>query len=222
MNQIILKKFNPTILEKKRKERTAPICIIIGRKSSGKSVLVQDLLYHLTDIPTVLCVSDPSYEFNECYSKYIPEEFKYSSYNSDTIKKIIKDNPETGIILDDFPCDKKTLSDITNDILNLKDHNTMLITFQYTMLLFPLFMMNIDYVFIFRCNIRNNIKRLYDYFFSCFDTFTFDNFKKVFDVCTKNYECLVIDNTIKSNKIEDRVFWYKAIPNIIDSGRLVN
>ena len=28
--------------------------------------------------------------------------------------------------------------------------------------------------------------------------------------CTENYECLVLDNTSKSNKIEDVVFWYKA------------
>ena len=30
------------------------------------------------------------------------------------------------------------------------------------------------------------------------------------DSCTENYECLVLDNTGKSNKIEDNVFWYKA------------
>ena len=28
--------------------------------------------------------------------------------------------------------------------------------------------------------------------------------------CTENYECLVLDNTSKSNRIEDCVFWYKA------------
>ena len=28
--------------------------------------------------------------------------------------------------------------------------------------------------------------------------------------CTENYECLVINNNAKSNKIEDQVFWYKA------------
>ena len=28
--------------------------------------------------------------------------------------------------------------------------------------------------------------------------------------CTENYECLVLDNTSRSNKIEDTVFWYKA------------
>eukprot|EP00959_Pyramimonas_sp_CCMP1952_P252025 5265927-Pyramimonas_sp.AAC.1 len=35
-------------------------------------------------------------------------------------------------------------------------------------------------------------------------------FNQVMDACTENYECIVLDNTIKSNKIEDVVFWYKA------------
>jgi len=30
------------------------------------------------------------------------------------------------------------------------------------------------------------------------------------DACTENYECIVLDNTSKSNRIEDCVFWYKA------------
>ena len=30
------------------------------------------------------------------------------------------------------------------------------------------------------------------------------------DSCTENYECMVLDNTSKSNKISDCVFWYKA------------
>jgi hypothetical protein len=30
------------------------------------------------------------------------------------------------------------------------------------------------------------------------------------DQCTQNYECLVIDNTSQSNKLEDCIFWYRA------------
>jgi hypothetical protein len=30
------------------------------------------------------------------------------------------------------------------------------------------------------------------------------------DQTTENYECLVINNNAKSNKIQDMVFWYKA------------
>ena len=32
------------------------------------------------------------------------------------------------------------------------------------------------------------------------------------DQCTENYECLVIHNNAKSNKLTDQVFWYKAEP----------
>lgn len=35
-------------------------------------------------------------------------------------------------------------------------------------------------------------------------------FNQVMDSCTENYECLVLDNTSKSNRIQDCVFWYKA------------
>lgn len=35
-------------------------------------------------------------------------------------------------------------------------------------------------------------------------------FNKVMDACTENFECIVLDNTSKSNRIEDCVFWYKA------------
>ena len=28
--------------------------------------------------------------------------------------------------------------------------------------------------------------------------------------CTENFECLVIDNKVQSNNINDIVFWYKA------------
>tara|TARA_B110000495_G_C22529065_1_gene321924 strand:- start:298 stop:555 length:258 start_codon:yes stop_codon:yes gene_type:complete len=30
------------------------------------------------------------------------------------------------------------------------------------------------------------------------------------DQCTNNYECLVINRSSRSNKLEDQVFWYKA------------
>jgi hypothetical protein len=33
------------------------------------------------------------------------------------------------------------------------------------------------------------------------------------DQCTENFECLVINNNAKSNRLEDQVFWYKAEPH---------
>ena len=39
---------------------------------------------------------------------------------------------------------------------------------------------------------------------------TFEAFSQVMDQCTENFECLVINNNVKSNKLQDQVFWYKA------------
>lgn len=33
------------------------------------------------------------------------------------------------------------------------------------------------------------------------------------DSCTENYECLVINNNAKSNKLDEQVYWYKAEPH---------
>jgi hypothetical protein len=30
------------------------------------------------------------------------------------------------------------------------------------------------------------------------------------DQCTENYECLVIDNNVKSNQLQEQIFWYRA------------
>ena len=39
---------------------------------------------------------------------------------------------------------------------------------------------------------------------------TFESFSQVMDQCTENFECLVINNNCKSNKLNEQIFWYKA------------
>ena len=67
---------------------------------------------------------------------------------------------------------------------------------------------NIDYVFILREPYIANRKRIYENYAGMFPTF--ESFSQVMDQCTENYECLVINNNSKSNKLHDQVFWYKA------------
>ena len=79
---------------------------------------------------------------------------------------------------------------------------------QYVLGIPPTLRTNIDFTFIFRENIVANRKRLYDNFAGMFPSF--ETFCQVMDQCTENYECLVIHNSSKSNKIIDQVYWYKA------------
>ena len=66
-------------------------------------------------------------------------------------------------------------------------------------------------MFILRENYLANRKRLYDNYAGMFPSF--EIFCQVMDQCTENFECLVINNNAKSNKLEDQVFWYKASPH---------
>ena len=83
-----------------------------------------------------------------------------------------------------------------------------IITMQYPLGIPPNLRTNIDYVFILRENIVGNRKRIYENYAGMFPNF--EIFSQVMDQCTENYECLVIDNTSNSNKLEDCVYWYKA------------
>ena len=83
-----------------------------------------------------------------------------------------------------------------------------LLTMQYALGVPPNLRTNIDYVFILRENYVSNRKRLYEHYAGMFPTF--EMFCQVMDQCTENYECLVINNNAKSNKLTDQVFWYKA------------
>jgi len=84
----------------------------------------------------------------------------------------------------------------------------LIITMQFPLGIPPNLRTNIDYVFILRENYISNRKRIYENYAGMFPTF--ESFCQVMDQCTENYECLVINNNSKSNKLHDQVFWYKA------------
>jgi hypothetical protein len=66
----------------------------------------------------------------------------------------------------------------------------------------------VDFVFILKEPFLNNRKRIYENYASAFPSFEF--FCQIMDQCTQNYECIVIDNTALSSKLDECVFWYKA------------
>jgi len=217
---IQIKKFDPSKIDPCR------ICVFIGKRGTGKSCLVTDILYHQRKVPMGVVMSGTE-ESNEHYKEFIPDSFIYGDYEPDVIEKVI--NRQRDVVKKLKPTEKES---VTNNVFMLlddcmydnkwtRDKNIrgifmngrhwkilFMITMQYCMDLPPSLRANIDYVFILRENIIQNREKLYKHFFGIFPTF--DSFNEVMNQCTENYECLVLDNTSKSNKIEDVVFWYKA------------
>jgi hypothetical protein len=212
---IQIKKFDPSKIDPCR------VCVFIGKRGTGKSCLVTDVLYHQRTIPMGVVMSGTE-ESNEHYKSFVPDTFIYGDYQPDVIQKVItrqkqvirkKTNESNNVfvLLDDCMYDNKWTRDVNIRGIFMNGRHwkiLFMITMQYCMDLPPCLRANIDYVFILRENIIQNREKIYKNFFGIFPTF--DSFNEVLNQCTENFECLVLDNTIKSNKIEDVVFWYKA------------
>lgn len=210
---IQLSKFDPT------KMRDNAVTVFIAKRMSGKSCCVKDIMYHKRHLPVGVVMSGTE-EGNKYYQNFIPDTFVYNEYKTDVIEKIVSrqkilvnknDNSSVFMILDDCMYDKKFLKEkIMRQIFYNGRHWNIffMLTMQYCMDLSPDLRTNIDYIFVFRENIVQNREKIYKNFFGIFPNF--DMFNQVMDACTENYECLILDNTVKSNKIEDAVFWYKA------------
>lgn len=226
-----LKRWDMANIKFKADENKGPVIVLIGRRDTGKSFLVQDLLYFHRDVPIGTVISGTE-AGNGFYQPIIPKMFIHHEYSNTIIENILrrqmfmvkKHNREkiesgrssidgrTFVILDDCLYDDKWTRDKLMRMLFMNGRHwkvMLIITMQYPLGIPPVLRTNIDYVFILREPIGTNRKRIFDNYASMFPTF--ESFCTVMDQTTANYECLVIDNNSKETNLTDMVFWYKAV-----------
>jgi hypothetical protein len=225
-----LKKFDMKSISFKPNENKGPVVVLIGKRDTGKSFLVRDLLFYQQEIPIGTVISGTE-EGNGFYSSMVPKLFVHNEYNTAIIENILKRqrtvlkqikkemetykrstiDPRAFVILDDCLYDATWTRDKMMRLLFMNGRHwkvMLVITMQYPLGIPPTLRTNIDYVFILRENYIANRRRIYENYAGMFPTF--ESFCQVMDQCTENYECLVINNNSKSNKLHDQVFWYKA------------
>jgi len=227
-----LKKFDMSNIRFKQDENSGPVVVLIGRRDTGKSFLVRDLIYSHQDIPIGTVISGTE-AGNGFYGKHVPKLFIHDEYNTAIVENILKRqktvlkqvkkemeyykkstiDPRTFVILDDCLYDSAWTKDKMMRLLFMNGRHwkiMLIITMQYPLGIPPNLRTNIDYVFILREPYIANRKRIYENYAGMFPTF--ESFSQVLDQCTENFECLVINNNAKTNKLQEQVFWYKAEP----------
>jgi len=225
-----LKKFDMRSITFKANENKGPVVVMIGRRDTGKSYLVRDLLFYHQDVPIGTVISGTE-AGNGFYAAHVPKLFIHDEYNTvlienilrrqkSALKKVNQDmktigrttlDPRTFVILDDCLYDQSWTRDKMMRLLFMNGRHwkvMLIITMQYPLGIPPNLRTNIDYVFILREPYLTNRKRIWENYASMFPTL--DAFSSVMDQTTENYECLVIHNNAKSNKLNDQIFWYKA------------
>lgn len=211
-------------------ENKGPVIVMIGRRDTGKSFLVRDLLFYHQDIPIGTVISGTE-AGNGFYAAHVPKLFIHEEYNTVLIENVLRRqktvlkqvnkeieqyrkstiDPRAFVILDDCLYDQSWTRDKMMRLLFMNGRHwkiMLIITMQYPLGIPPNLRTNIDYVFILREPYLTNRKRIWENYASMFPTL--EAFCGVMDQTTENYECLVINNNAKSNKLNDQIFWYKA------------
>jgi len=222
--QLQLKKFDITSIT------DDSVVVFIGKRRTGKSFLVRDLLYHHRDIPigTLISATEAA---NKYYSDMIPSLFIHDEYTPEIIDNVVKRqkliikkinkevdkhghskiDPRAFLILDDCLFNNSWVRDknIISILLNGRHYKMMfMITMQYPLGIPPSLRTNLDYVFILRENNMSNRRRIYENYSGMIPSW--ELFNDIMNQCTENYECLVLKVNAQSNKLEDQIFWYKA------------
>ena len=197
--------------------------VVTGRRGSGKSTLVKELMYrkrHVFDYGVVMSGTQASIED---YSQYIPETFIHEGYNSELLASIIEKQENARkrkeplqkvfVILEDCMWEKKKIwKDIPMRRLAMNgrwDNIFAVITMQYPMDFGPELRSQVDTVF--ACIEKNpqNRLRIYNCFNPCFNNF--EQFDAVMRVCTASNDVMALQNSgTNSDTIEESVYWCRA------------
>lgn len=222
ISTLSLKKWNPKSL----KTHSGSTSLIIGKRAVGKTTLAKNLAEQLIQEETKVLVFAPVGSHNQSDYALIfgANSHIHEKYDYELIKDHMNEKgrlrgvaagegltlEESIILIDDLYTAKmrQTGDNFSCILMNGRNLKIHLVMTQQTLDLTPMMRTNIDYVFIFKENNENNKRKLYNCYAGMFPNYTL--FTKVLDEVTKNYGCMVIDNTSRSDQLTDQVFWYEV------------
>lgn len=210
------------------------IIVIIGKRASGKSYLIANLLKYLTNVPygTVVCGNDATdmygtiFGSNEpntrsIFDKYAPIILEtawrrqcsileaHKKANPDTYTQSQQDL-RTFIALDDCICDINWTTDKLMRTIFMGSRSwktTLILALQYPVKIPPLLRSNIKLLFIMNEQANQNRQNLWESYVTRELFPNFDLFCKAMDSYTHDYKCLVVDYRTTSI---NRISWYKS------------
>ena len=159
-----LKKFDMSSIKSDK------VVLFIGKRETGKSFLVRDLLWHNRDLPVGTVISGTE-GANQFYSKMIPSIFIHDEYTPEIINNFVKRqgrlikkqvggvaeyqniDPRAFLILDDCLYDNTWVKDknVRSLFMNGRHFKAFfIITSQYSLGIPPNLRTNVDYVFVLR------------------------------------------------------------------------
>lgn len=205
--------------------------LLIGKRRSGKSVLLFDLLHHTApkyDISFSMAETTDSFRrlqqitpFDKCYPKYSEKMVANVIRGMRNWYEKEESTPKKAVLIqDDCMFNKGIMKSETQRQIYMNSRNfgiTSFATAQYLVDLPTNIRANIDYVCVMKEPILDNRKKLYKYFFGVFPSF--QTFNTTLMQLTANYGAVILDNSGSECSVEKTVFKYRADPKLLPRTR---
>lgn len=192
--------------------------LVIGKRSSGKSTVVRDIINNKRDKLVGGIVVSPSPN-----DPMHPEAVICGSLDEGTnyINLLLKLKARPGtyltpgnhfIVMDNCTCWNWEKTELSKELIsNSKCYSLLYIQqIQYLLDLPPGVRHNLDYVIIAGNLHPDQREKVWEYFLKHVDGITRRQFNTAWTKCLPQYGCLIIDLTTSSSNIEDMLYWYRT------------
>jgi hypothetical protein len=195
--------------------------------NSGKSKLIKAVMRTKSFIPISQIFSGTE-EANRSFSLNVPDSLIFNELNNEAVKSFMKRqkyaikyhlrNPWAMLVVDDcFDKPAQFRDPLWLGIFKNSRHYNMLtiIALQWVLDLLPNERAMIDYAFMFAEPNENVRSKLWKNFGSVVGPF--NDFCDILTATTEDHRALMFKNLETSNKLEDRIGWYKADLRVVNS-----
>lgn len=191
-----------------------PHILIIGKRGSGKSRVIFNIIDHLKDKIDEIHFISPQAKIDPPFD--IQPNLLYHSLKDFDVSKFFDtccDYPKERLVVFDDCLSKEDLTKAAGPLCEILFNGrhyriTYIITIQFSYGLSPELRTNFDYVFLGRDNFATNQKRMYDHYGGMLGTF--DTFRQIHNELTTDFGFMVINNKNPSNYLIQCINYFKG------------
>tara|TARA_B110000008_G_C16969238_1_gene563236 strand:+ start:2228 stop:3064 length:837 start_codon:yes stop_codon:yes gene_type:complete len=211
------------------KKKPGSIILLLGKRGTGKSVLLQQIAYVMAQNGNIDIAFgfSPTDESNGVLSSFLPKSLIHSEFDETVIQGIMnsqkralkqdKQLKRVVLFLDDCGYDSAKIFKskvMKNLFYNGRHYNMGLVmSMQYCMDAGTSFRSNVDITISLKEQIQSNRERLWKQYFGAFESMK--EFNLAMNACTNDYSSIVCANNLsQSNELTDSIFWYRAGVNL--------
>ena len=202
--------------------------LIVGKRHTGKTTLTRAIMHCVKDKLDLCMGMNPTEMGNHNLEFFMPKSLIYHEFNDEKLKHLLEWQKRStannkamriGLVMDDCMAEttgtgakkKKVMG--SSDIIKVFKLGRHLKLFyincmQYIKDAPPEIRGNVDLLFAFGTTSGNEREKLWKEYFAMFSNYK--HFCQVFEACTQQYECLVLDTRKAAKSPMDSVFYYKA------------